>query len=131
MFMKKNVIALFAALFMLVLVANAQQPAGQQKQKGPSIENRVEKMATDLGLTDVEKTALKDLMVKQEADMKKFRTEVDKESPDFKTKMKEIRTSQDAELKTLLGDDKYKKLQEIRAQMKKAAEQKPAAPAVQ
>jgi len=129
--MKKNVIALFAALFMLVLVANAQQPAGQQKQKGPSIENRVEKMATDLGLTDVEKTALKDLMVKQEADMKKFRTEVDKESPDFKTKMKEIRTSQDAELKTLLGDDKYKKLQEIRAQMKKAAEQKPAAPAVQ
>jgi len=129
--MKKNVIALFAALFMLVLVANAQQPAGQQKQKGPSIENRVEKMATDLGLTDVEKTALKDLMVKQEADMKKFRTEVDKESPDFKTKMKEIRTSQEAELKVVLGEAKFKKLMEIRAEMKKAAEQKPAAPAVQ
>jgi len=129
--MKKNVIALFAALFMLVLVANAQQPAGQQKQKGPSIENRVEKMATDLGLTDVEKTALKDLMVKQEADMKKFRTEVDKESPDFKTKMKEIRTSQEAELKAVLGEAKFKKLMEIRAEMKKAAEQKPAAPAVQ
>ncbi len=129
--MKKNVIALFAALFMLVLIANAQQPAGQQKQKGPSIENRVEKMATDLGLTDVEKTALKDLMVKQEADMKKFRTEVDKESPDFKTKMKEIRTSQEAELKAVLGEAKFKKLMEIRAEMKKAAEQKPAAPAVQ
>ncbi|MFZ4582119.1 MAG: hypothetical protein ACOYM7_05660 [Paludibacter sp.] len=129
--MKKNVIALFAALFMLVLVANAQQPAGPQKPKGPSIENRVEKMATDLALTDVEKTALKDLMVKQDVEMKKFRSEVDKESPDFKTKMKEIRTSQDAELKTLLGDEKYKKLQEIRAEMRKAAEQKPAAPAVQ
>ena len=129
--MKKNVIALFAALFMLVLVANAQQPAGQQKQKGPSIENRVEKMATDLGLTDVEKTALKDLMVKQDGEMKKLRTEVDKESPDFKTKMKEIRTSQEAELKVVLGEAKFKKLMEIRAEMKKAAEQKPAAPAVQ
>jgi Spy/CpxP family protein refolding chaperone len=130
MFMKKNVIALFAALFMLVLVVNAQQPAGPQKQKGPSIENRVEKMATDLGLTDVEKTALKDLMVKQEADMKKFRTEVDKESPDFKTKMKEMRTNQETELKAVLGEAKFKKLMEIRAEMKKAAPA-PAAPAVQ
>jgi hypothetical protein len=130
MFMKKYVIVLFSALFMLVLSGNAQQPNNPQRPKGPSIENRVDKMATDLGLTELEKTALKELFVKQDADMKKFRETVNRESPDFKDKMKEMRKTQDDELKSVIGEEKFNKWQAIRAEMRKNAEQRPATPPV-
>ena len=130
MFMKKYVIVLFSALFMLVLSGNAQQPNNSQRPKSPSIENRVDKMATDLGLTELEKTALKELFVKQDADMKKFRETVNRESPDFKDKMKEMRKTQDDELKSVIGEEKFNKWQAIRAEMRKNAEQKPATPPV-
>ncbi len=128
--MKKYVISLFSVLFMFVMVCKAQQPTGPQKPKGPSIENRVDKMATDLGLSEVEKSALKDLLTKQDADIKKFRAENDKDSPEFKNKYKEFRKSQEAELKTTLGEEKFNKWQTIRAEMRKNTEQKPGAPAL-
>lgn len=122
--MKKYAILLFCALFMVALSASAQDQTPPKKAKGPSIEVRVEKMATDLGLTDAEKVSVKALLEKQAAEKKKFNAENDKEGTEYKAKLKELQKAQNAEMKALLGDEKYKKLQEIKAAEKKA-EQKP------
>jgi Skp family chaperone for outer membrane proteins len=122
--MKKYAILLFSAIFMFALATNAQDQTPTKKVKGPSIEVRVEKMATDLGLTDAVKTSVKALLEKQAAEKKKFNAENDKESAEYKAKLKELQKAQNAEMKALIGEDNYKKLQEIKAAEKKA-EQKP------
>ena len=117
--MKKYAIFMFAALVMFASTMKAQENK-EKKAKGPSIEVRVEKMATDLGLTDVEKASVKTLLEKQDAEKKEFSKVMDKESADFKPKMKELQKKQSAELKAVLGEEKFQKLQAIRAEEKKA-----------
>ena len=121
--MKKYAMLLFAALFLFALTTNAQEQMKQKKPKGPSIENRVAKMATDLGLTDAEQVKVKALLEKHDAEKKKFNAENDKESADFKQKMKELQKAQGVELKAVIGDEKYKKLMEIKAIEKKKDKQ--------
>ncbi len=122
--MKKYAIVLFSALFVFALATNAQDKPAEKRGKGPTIEERVAKMATDLGLTDEVKASVKTLMEKQDVERKKFMTDNDKESPDFRTKMKEFSKAQGAELKAVIGDEKFKKLQELRAAQRQS-EQKP------
>jgi hypothetical protein len=122
--MKKNFLLALSFLFVFTAISFAQEQTQQKREKGPSIEKRVDKMATDLGLSATEKTNLQTLLQKQEGDMKKFKAETDKESVDFKPKMKGLRKSQTAELKNLLGEEKYAKLQELRSQEKQKEEQK-------
>ncbi|MEI6554282.1 MAG: hypothetical protein WCL70_01695 [Paludibacter sp.] len=117
--MKKYAIFMFAALLMFVSTMKAQENK-EKKAKGPSIEVRVEKMATDLGLTDAEKATVKTLFEKQDAERKQFMKDTDKESADFKPKMKELQKKQSAELKAAIGDEKFQKLQALRAEEKKA-----------
>ena len=114
--MKKYAILLFSALLMFALTINAQE----KKSKGPSIEVRVEKMATDLGLTDVEKASVLTLLQKQDAEKKQFTKDNDKESAEFKPKMKELQKKQNDELKATLGDEKFQKLQALKAAERKA-----------
>ena len=117
--MKKYAIFMFAALLMFASTINAQENK-EKKAKGPSIEVRVEKMATDLALTDAEKATVKTLLEKQDAEKKQFMKDTDKESADFKPKMKELQKKQSAELKAAIGDEKFQKLQALRAEEKKA-----------
>ena len=117
--MKKYAIFMFAALLMFASTINAQEKK-EKKTKGPSIEVRVEKMATDLALTDAEKATVKTLLEKQDVEKKQFMKDNDKESTDFKSKMKELQKKQSAELKAAIGDEKFQKLQSLRAEEKKA-----------
>ncbi|MEI6755367.1 MAG: hypothetical protein WCK78_19685 [Paludibacter sp.] len=117
--MKKYAIFMFAALLMFASTIKAQENK-EKKAKGPSIEVRAEKMATDLGLTDAEKATVKTLLEKQDAEKKQFMKDTDKESADFKPKMKELQKKQSAELKAAIGDEKFQKLQALRAEEKKA-----------
>lgn len=116
--MKKKLVLALSFVLIFSTTIFAQEQTGE-KRKGPSIEQRVEKMATDLSLSATEKANLQVLFVKQEADMKKFKAETSKESPDFKDKMKELRKTQESELKAVIGDEKFAKLQTIRAEQKK------------
>lgn len=116
--MKKYAIFMFATLVMFASSISAQE----KKAKGPSIEIRVEKMATDLGLTDVEKAAVKILFEKQDAEKKQFMKNNDKESAEFKPKMKELQKKHNEELKAIIGEERFQKFQAIRAEEKKKAE---------
>lgn len=115
--MKKYAIFMFAALMLLASSVKAQENK-EKKAKGPGIEVRVEKMATDLGLNDAEKASVKNLLEKQDAEKKELSKSIDKESPDFKPKMKEMQKKHNEELKAILGEDKFQKFQAIRAEEK-------------
>jgi hypothetical protein len=117
--MKKYAIFMFAALVMFASTMKAQENK-EKKAKGPSIEVRVEKMASDLGLTDTEKASVKTLLEKQDAEKKEFGKSMDKESAEFKPKMKELQKKHIAELKAAIGDEKFKKMQDLKAAEKKA-----------
>ena len=116
--MKKNLVVLLSFVLVFTAMVFAQEK-NNQKGKAPSVEQRVEKMASDLSLSATEKANLQILFVKQDADMKKFRSETNKDNADFKDKMKEIRKTQESELKVVIGEAKFTKLQTIRAEQKK------------
>jgi hypothetical protein len=117
--MKKYAIYVFAALLMFSTTMNAKG----KKEKGPSVDVRIEKMATDLSLSATEKANVKALLEKQAAAKKETVAAAgdDKKSKEFKKQMKALTKTQEAELKTLLGDEKYAKYQAT-----KSAEVKPA-----
>lgn len=123
--MKKYAMLLLVGAFMFGVSAIAQEQAPQGKKgagsevrQAPTPEKRAERLAKDLSLTDDEKVKVQELYVKQDANLEKFKSEVSKESPDFKKKMKEFRDSQDAELSAVLGTEKFKQLQTIREERK-------------
>lgn len=111
--MKTNLVFL-VSLFMMVSIGLSAQEQTEVKPKGPTLEQRVEKMATDLGLSETEKADVKTLLKKHAAEMKELRAEPDKASDAFKAKMKELRKGQENELKMLLGEERYAKLVQIR-----------------
>lgn len=105
--MKKLSYFLVAAFIMFSVCVSAQD----KKPKGPSVENRVETVASVLNLSVTEKADVLALFQKQDVEFKKFKSEVDKESPEFKEKLQVLKKSQSAELKTLLGKEKFLTLQ--------------------
>lgn len=121
--MKKYAIFMFSALLMFASTLNAREKK-DKKGKRPSIEVRVEKMATDLGLNNAEKSNVKTLLEKQEVEKKLFSKDNNKESAEYKPKMKELQKKQNDELKATIGDTKFQKLQTLNAEGKKAGKKK-------
>lgn len=114
--MKKYTFAIFAGLIMAATAVNAQD---KKDKASNSVEVRVEKMSTDLGLNETEKASVKSLLEKQATEKKQFTKENDKESAEFKSKMKELQKKQSGELKAVIGDEKFKKMQALKAEEKK------------
>jgi len=102
--MKKYAILLFSALFMFSLTTNAQDQNTRKKNKKLGTEARVEKMSTDLGLSDTDKAKVKTLLEKQAVELKSFYAENNKEDTDYKTKLKTLKKAQSTEMKALVGE---------------------------
>ena len=123
--MNKKLFFAFSMVLFFSFTSFAQDAPKGNKSNRSGLESRVDKMVSDLGLNESEKTAVTTLFVKQAEDLKKFKADnPDKESPDFKAKQKEFRTIQDGELKAIIGDVKFQKLMEMRAAERKMREQK-------
>jgi len=110
---------MLSVAFICILSVSAQEKA---KNTTSIIEKRVEKMAMELSLTDAEKAKVKVLLEKQNNDYDKLKSGLTPESEDTKVKLKELRKTQNEELKKLLGNEKYAKYNENRAQEKAKVE---------
>jgi len=112
--MKKYLIIMLSVFFIFSGTILAQE---QVNKAVNVIEKRAEKMAKELGLTDVEKANVKTLLEKQSVEVKKLKSELSpgENDNDFKVKMKELHKTQEVELKNLIGNEKYAKLKENRA----------------
>jgi len=117
--MKRYLILMLLAAFIFNFVVSAQEKA---KNTANVIEKRVEKMATELSLNDAEKAKVKVLLEKQSNDYNKLKSQLSSKGEDFKVKMKELRKTQNDELKKTLGSEKYAKHKENRAQEKAKVE---------
>ena len=110
--MKKYLIIMLTVFLIFSVTILAQEPVNKPVNV---IEKRSDKMAKELGLTDVEKANVKALLEKQSVEVKKLKGELSPGENDFKVKMKELHKKQDEELKNLIGNEKYAKLKENRA----------------
>ena len=112
--MKKYLIIMLSVFFIFSGAILAQE---QVNKPVNVIEKRSDKMAKELGLTDVEKANVKTLLEKQSVEVKKLKSELSpgENDNDFKVKMKELHKTQEVELKNLIGNEKYAKLKENRA----------------
>jgi hypothetical protein len=129
--MKKYLMMVLATVLMSTVAIKAQDQTSSQDTKSNKTEvgrtdrtqftpeKRVEKMATDLGLSETEKASVLTLLKKQGIEFAQFRKDVDRESADYRTKSKELRTKQDEELKAIIGAEKFQKLQAIRDEERK------------
>jgi len=124
--MKKYAKLFLASLFMFSMTAMAQEQTTPEKKAVPnemrqgqrqqlSAQVRAENLAKDLSLTDVEKAKIQVLYEKHDSIFNKFRSEVNRESPDFREKFKVLRDAQDTELESIIGKEKFQTWQTMRA----------------
>ncbi len=73
-------------------------------------------MAKDLGLTDAEKAKVQEVYEKNDVIFTKFRSEVSRDSPDFREKFKALRDAQDAEIVSIIGKEKFETWQKLQAE---------------
>ncbi|NCC84903.1 MAG: hypothetical protein EOM03_12365 [Clostridia bacterium] len=89
--------------------------AGAQAQGPLSIDQQVERAARELKLTDEQKSELKTCLEAQAKENREFRTKVQGMSAnERRTAQQKLRTEQQDKLKKVLGEDNYKKFQEMR-----------------
>ena len=126
--MKKYAKLVLASLFIFSMTAIAQEqttppanPTGQSgMRQGPrqqlSAQVRAENMAKDLSLTDAEKAQVQEVYEKNDVLFTKFRSEVTRDSPDFREKFKALRDAQDADLIKVIGQEKFATWQKLQAE---------------
>ena len=124
--MRKYVLFVLAAVFMLstAVVAQGQgQPKhnkGDKKEMRQEVkekitpEKRAEFMAKQLQLSDVEKAKVQALYEKQDAKAKQQMEEIKKLKEEQKAKFEANRKAQEDELIKIIGNDKFRQLQSMR-----------------
>jgi Spy/CpxP family protein refolding chaperone len=125
----------FGCMFCLAVSAQDQAPQGEQRGPRPEMRQgggdrqqmtpqlRAERLAKQLELTDDQKAQVQALYVKQDAERQKKQGDVQKSREEMKAQFDAERKTQDEELTKIIGADKMKKLQEMRAErMKKMQE---------
>ena len=83
-----------------------------------SAQNRAEKMAKALQLTDAEKAKVQDLFEKQRAKLEQHLAVVKKVKEEQKAQFAAERTSMNADLEKIVGTEKYQKLENKRSEVK-------------
>ncbi len=118
--MKKYLKLILASVFIFSMTASAQQQTSPQGQNGMrqqlSATERAGNMDKDLSLTDADKAKVQTVYEKNDAIFIKFRTEVSRDNPDFREKFKALRDAQDAELKSIIGTEKFETWQKLQAE---------------
>ncbi len=113
-----NKLSLVAALAVGGLLACATITSAQDapKKKGPSVEQRVDRMNTELNLTADQKTKVTALFEDSQKKMRDLRQDTSLSQEDRRTKMREMRESEDKKLKEILTPDQWQKWEKVRPQ---------------
>lgn len=94
-----------------VLSAAPQKGGGQQAQR----------MAQELGLNDDQKAKIQPILAEEAGKLKSLRADTTLSNRDRRQKMMALREDYDKQLKTILTEDQFKRLQEMRAERKQQA----------
>ncbi|MBP6609816.1 MAG: hypothetical protein KA206_01870 [Paludibacter sp.] len=122
---KLLILAIFFAAGSALAVAQQHEKnrPGNQDQKRLTPEQRVERMAQELSLTDAEKAKVLELFKKDEAKVAALRDEIktqqangQKDKAETATSAQEMRRAHDNELEKIIGKEKFLKMQTLRNQ---------------
>jgi periplasmic protein CpxP/Spy len=128
--MKKYAMLVLASTILFSVAVSSQEQTPPPGRKGErkefkqnerlqvSPEKRAERMAKELELTDAQKAKVQALFEKQEATRVKRQSEVTKLREEHMAKFEAERKAQDADLIKIIGQDKFQKLENERAEHK-------------
>lgn len=131
--MKKHGMFLMAIGMMFCMAVSAQDQSSQTDNRPPRQEMRqqqtpqvrAERLAKQLGLTDDEKTKVQALFEKQNADREKMRSEgANLTREQMRTKMDEMRKSEETEMQKILTPEKFAKYQDLRKEQMEKMKQR-------
>ncbi len=129
--MKKYAFLVLASLFMFSVALSAQEQVRldgmkMMTQKGEiraqhhqgmiTPQMRADKMAKELSLSDAEKAKVKGLIEKQDANRIKMADDVYKMKQELKAKFEAQRKTNESDLQTIIGKDKFQKLITLRTE---------------
>lgn len=131
--MKKHGMFLMAIGMMFCMAVSAQdqsshtdnRPPRQEMRQQQTPQVRAERLAKQLGLTDDEKTKVQALFEKQNADREKMRSEgTNLTREQMRTKMDEMRKSEETEMQKILTPEKFAKYQDLRKEQMEKMKQR-------
>jgi protein CpxP len=89
-----------------------------QAGSGPNPEQRLQKLATELNLSDDQKSQLKPILEEEGGKMKALRDDSSLSRQDRMQKMKTIMADTRSKMDPILNDDQKKKLDDMRSEMR-------------
>jgi protein CpxP len=126
--MKKNLILMVGALFLISVASHAQNQKNvsdkegakkEMRQNAPqrmSAENRAEYWAKELNLTNEEKGKITELFKKQDETRMQQRADMQKSREERQAFMESQRKANDAEMEKIIGKEKFQKYDSIRSE---------------
>lgn len=115
-------IALAAALGGLLVLTSSSVAQNTNStarpRRGPNVEQRVERLSTELKLTDGQKTKVTALFEKEMKQGRELRQDTSLSREERRDKMRAIRQDQIKELKTILTPEQFEKWQQLRQEMR-------------
>ena len=117
--MKKTIVLTMAIMLLGVTTSFAQKPEQNRKGYAPlqvTAENRAERMAKELDLTDQQKAEVLALFKKQDAEREKKQENAQKNREAKQAAFQRERKTQDTELKEIIGEEKFQQLEKNRAE---------------
>ena len=106
---------LLLATALLCTTANAQDAPREKRNPADRAEQRTEQMTKELAL-DADQAAKVEAMNKRYAEEMRALEPTEAERQEKREKMKDIQTRRDEELKTVLTEEQYAKMMELRQQ---------------
>jgi periplasmic protein CpxP/Spy len=116
---KYSLIAALAlgSLLVSTTVSSAQDTKGGKKGRA-TVEQRVERMTTELKLNDSQKTKVTSLLEADQKKMQELRADTSLSQEQRREKFRALRDESDKKMKEILTSDQWEKLQKSREQMK-------------
>lgn len=87
-------------------------------RRGPNVQQRVERLSTELKLTDDQKTKVTALFEKEAKQGRELRDDTSLSREERRDKMRGMRQEQMKELKTILTSEQFDKFQQLRQEMR-------------
>jgi len=97
-------------------MAQDQKPGGGRR--GPSVEQRMERMTEELKLTDEQKPKVKAVLEDSQKKQQELFSDSSVSREDRREKMRGIRDNEDKKLKEILTADQNSKLEKMREEMR-------------
>jgi Spy/CpxP family protein refolding chaperone len=124
-----------AALAGLLAVTNASaardtNTTPRVERRGPTVQQRVERMTTELQLNDDQKTKVTALLEKQAKERREIMGDSTLPREDRRDKMRALTEDENKQLKTILTSEQFEKWQKLREQMRARRPGGPAQPGV-